>query len=252
MSSNEPSTELATGALADSEPSPAKSRPQLRLHHFFALTAVAAVLLALNGPQQDHWTGSQFEPPRLIQTLFVALGVLYVLLLAVAITALAYGIVWQRMGMESFNQPGHWLVVAIAVTGLFATVPTIIFRSLYSSVNFEVEFPMLAMVLMGIYSLIAVVALPLGLNIYIGLKKCREKRWSLIFYMKAVDYLLFGLGSIVIIALLIIAVRRDRREQIPRDLSHWCGVSLQLAHSGLTCLSVIVSVANMYYMFNQM
>jgi hypothetical protein len=241
-------------APAEAETSPTAVRPQLRLHHFFALTAVAAVLLAINGPQQDYWSNSEFAPPKLLLTLFTAAGVMYMLLLSVAVTAVAYGIVWQRQGLVFFDQPGHWLLVEIGVVGLLGLVPSVVFRLLFSSpINFSgTDFPMSAMIAMSLYSLVMLFAVPLALNIYIGVKKCRETRWSLVFYIKAAGKLLIGLGSIVEIIMLLMAANRDRREQVPRDAGHWCGVWLQLACSGLQVGIAVFSVFNMYYMMSRM
>jgi hypothetical protein len=172
------------------------------------------------------------------------------------VTAVAYGIVWQRSGLVFFDQPGHWLLVEIAIVGLFSLVPSIIYRWLFSPTNWNPsspdDFAMVLMMLIGIYSLITVVALPLGLNIYLGIRKCRETRWSLVFYIKAVANILFGLGAIPIFVLLLLAIRGDRRAGIVRDASHWCGVWLQLAYSGLTFASMIVTAVNMYYVMSRM
>jgi hypothetical protein len=227
----------------------------LRLHHLFALTAVAAVLLAINGPQQNYWGQGDFQPPRLILALFTLWGVLYVLMLSVAVTAVAYGIAWQRRGLVFFDQPGHWLLVEIAVVGLFSLVPGIIFRWLFSTTSGdfqEGDFAMVSMMFVGLYSLVTIVAIPLALNIYIGVKKCDQTRWSVVFYLKAVSNILFGLGAIVVFIALLFALRGDRRAAIVRDPTHWCGVWLQLAYSGLTFASTLASVLNMYYMMSRM
>ncbi len=228
-------------------------RPQLRLHHFFALTAVAAALLALNGPQQDDWGGGVFEPSRLIKTIMSTCGILYVILAAVAITAVAYGIAWQRSGIDFFNQPGHWLLVEIAVMTLFGMLPMIAFRGFYANrTPGDIEFSMLTMMFMSVSFLVVLIAIPFVLNIYIGRKKCTDKRWTRVFYAKAIAKVLFGIGELLIAAAVLVAVRRDRRERSFRDASHWCGVWLQFSLSGLGCLTLIFTVANMYQAFAQM
>jgi hypothetical protein len=95
-------------------------------------------------------------------------------------------------------------------------------------------------------------AVPLALNIYIGLKKCREARWSWVFYIKAMGKLLVGLGSLVEIVVLLIAANRGRRERVPRDAGHWCGVWVQLVYSGLHVGIAVFSVFNMHYMMSRM
>jgi hypothetical protein len=241
---NEPTTDQSAEAL----------RPQLRLHHLFALTAVAAVLLALHGQQPDYWSGTDFETPRLIMTMMTAWIVFYVLLVAVAVTALAYGIVWQRMGLVFFNEPGHWLLTEIAVTGLFGMVPTIAYRWISTSLNnWDMDgFSMGVMIAAWIYSLVFVLAVPIGLNIYFGVKKCRETRWSLVFYLKAASKVLMGFGDLFVLPLVLNAAWRDRRGQFSRDSGHWCGVGLQCALSVLQIMGMIVSMTNMYLMFSRM
>jgi hypothetical protein len=229
-------------------------RAQVRLHHLFTLTAVAAVLLALNGPQQDYWAGTEFEPPRLMVTMMTAWSVLYVLLVAVALTVVAYGIAWQRMGLTFFNHPGHWLLVEIAIAGLFGMVPTIVYRCVAASIeNLDMDwFAMAVMILSGVYSLVFLLALPMGLNIYFGLKKCHETRWSLVFYLKAASKLLMGFGELLVLPFVLHAAWRDRREQTPRDSAHRCGAWLQIALSSLFIVVSIFSAVNMYMMFSRM
>jgi hypothetical protein len=245
--------ETAPAELPESESH--SVRPQLRLHHFFALTAVAAVLLALHGQQPDFWSNSEFAPPRVILTLMTGATVIYVLIVAVAVTAVAYGIYWQRTGQAFFDQPGHWLLVEIAVVGLFGMVPTIFTRWIFneaSSGNFDDDFPMAAMIAFGLYSLVFMFAVPCVLNIYFGLKKCRETRWSLVFYLKAASKLLFGFGELFVLALIGNAVWRDRREHIARDSSHYCGVLVQCALSFVLVALLIISMVNMGIMFSNL
>jgi hypothetical protein len=231
------------------------ARPQLRLHHLFALTAVAAVLLALHGQQPDYWSNSEFAPPRVILSLMTGATVIYVLIVSVAVTAVAYGIYWQRTGQAFFDQPGHWLLVEIAVVGLFGMVPTIFTRWIFNEVNFgkfDDDFPMVAMMFFGLYSLVFVFVVPLILNIYFGWKRCREWHWTWVFYGKAAAKVMFGIGDLVVLALLGNAVRRDRRDRIPRDSSHWCGVIVQCAVSLLQISLAIISMVNMGIMFSKL
>jgi hypothetical protein len=228
-------------------------RPQLRLHHFFALTAVAAVLLAINGPQQNYWPGTGMEPPRLFIALMTAWSVLNVMLVSMAITTIAYGIMWQRRGLLFFDQPGHWLLVEIGIVGLFGLIPAIAYRWMFSDFDFQTgEFPGMAFWVVWIYSMFVMFVVPLALNIYIGVKQCRETRWSLVFFFKAVANILCGFGTIVVFVLLLFAIRGDRREGIRRDPAHWCGVWVQLAHSVLAMLVALISIGNMFYMMSRM
>jgi hypothetical protein len=143
--------DIALTPEAETLPTTARP-PQLRLHHLFALTAVVAVLLAINGPQQDYWSNSEIAPPKLLLTLYTAWGVMYMLLLSVAVTAVVYGIAWQRQGLVFFDQPGHWLLVEIGVVGLLGLVPSVVFRLLFSSSidPSDPAFPISAMFAIGI------------------------------------------------------------------------------------------------------
>jgi hypothetical protein len=226
------------------------TRPQLRLHHIFALTAVAAVLLAIQGQLPDYWANTGFEPPRWVITSMMAWLVINALIVAVAVTAVAYGIAWQRMGLTFFDQPGHWLLVEIAATGLFGMVPAIAYRWVFTSFqggNFDESSMWIMWVLTG-YSMIFIMFVPLALNIYFGLRKCHDTRWSLVFYFKAAARVLMGIGDLLVLPFTVNAAWRDRREQIPRDGGHWCGVFVQCALSGLTIAGTLLSFANMYFM----
>jgi hypothetical protein len=250
MAADEPT--VVSSLVDDDVTSPIVLRPQLRLHHFFALTAVAAALLAINGPQSNYWGDANIKPPQLILALFTAYGISYVLLISVAVTSVAYGIAWQRQGLVFFDQPGHWLLVEIGITGLLSLVPTIVYRWMFSSVNSsDLDFPMTSAILVGVYSLVMLFLLPLALNIYIGIKKCRERRWKVVFFIKSVANLLFGIGTIAIPVSVLIAARIDRRERVPRDVGHWCGVWLQLAYSVLQIAVAVVSILNAWYMFSR-
>jgi hypothetical protein len=230
-----------------------ESRPRWRLHHFFALTAVAAILLAIHGPQPDYWAGTDVKPPKLMLMLMTAWTVVYVLLISVAVTAVAYGVIWHRKGLLFFDQPGHWLLVEIGIIGLFGLVPAVVYRWLIADMDItNDDFAMAAMLFTGFYSLFVAIIIPIALNIYIGLKKCREARWSVVFYIKAPANLLFGLGSVAVIIALLIVANRDRRENVRRDSSHWCGVWLQLAYSSASFLIAIMTIVNMMYMMSRM
>jgi hypothetical protein len=247
------SNDETTTAQAPVEDSRDAIRPQLRLHHFFVLTAVAAALLALHGQQPDYWTGTNIQPPRVLIVMMMVWTVIYVLIISVAVTALAYGIIWRRMGLKFFDEPGHWLLAEIAVTGLFGMVPTIVFRWIFTSMQGgnSGDFSMVAMTIIGLYSLLFLFALPVILNIYFGLKMCRERRWSWVFYIKAAAKILLGFGDIVVLPFAMNAAWRDRRERFPRDAGHWCGVAVQCALSSFTIVAMFFSIMNWYLMFSQ-
>jgi hypothetical protein len=216
------------------------TKPQLRLHHFFVLTAVAAALLAVHGQQPNYWQNNAFQPPRWMLTLSMAWLVISDLLIAVAVTAVGYGIAWRRRGLVFFDQPGHWLLVEIAVTGLLSIVPAIVFRWFFTpdqAGNFD-DTTMAVMWLIWGYTMIFIVLIPMGLNIYFGLRKCHELRWSLVFYFKAAARFVFsmGIGDLLVLPFTLHCARRDRREQVARD-------------GGLTICGFLLTLVSMYFMF---
>jgi hypothetical protein len=233
----------------------ASPRPQLRLHHFFVLTAVAAALLAVNGPQTDWWEANPgFRPPRFIVQLMMAWAVFQMLLVAVAVTAVGYGIAWRRMGLTFFDEPGHWLLVEIAVAGVLGLGPSLAMRWYVGTSqveNFQNPDQNMWAYLYFIwgYTALFMVLLPTALNIYLGLRKCRELRWSLLFYFKAAARSSMGFGDLLVLPYTLYAAWQDRREGIPRDGGHWCGVFVQCALSAVTIGGFIVTFLNMYYVF---
>jgi hypothetical protein len=229
------------------------NRPKLRLHHFFALTAVAAVLLAVHGQQPNYWENNPFQPPQWIMTLSMAWLVISDLLVAVALTAVGYGIAWRRRGLLFFDQPGHWLLVEIAVAGLFSIVPAVVYRWFFTPeqmANFDNTSMMIMWLIWG-YTMIFMVLIPVGLNVYFGVRKCRELRWSLVFYFKAAARFVFsmGIGDLLVLPSTIYAAQRDRRERVARDGGHWCGVLVQCAMSGLAICGMLLTFLSMYFMF---
>ena len=205
--------------------------PQLRLHHLFALTAVMAVMLGISGPQYDF--GEQDSAvPDLLSLFLVAWGIVYSILTAIAITVVAYGIVWQRRGFRFFYQPGHWLLVEIAVAGVLGLLLDVIFRLLpYSATTNSIDPPGLAVFLIGTFSS---GLFRLAVNIYIGLTKCSERRWKWVFFLKAIAVILQVVGDFFVLVMLSRASLVDRQSRVHRDLLHRCGVIIQIALSLLT------------------
>jgi hypothetical protein len=237
--------------VAPAEPNFFDDRPQrLRLHHLFVLTAVMAVLLAIQGPQRDYFTGN-YQPPPALRMLWLVVGIAHTILSAAALTVLGYGIVGHRRGLRFFDQPGHWLVVEISLTALFGIVPGIGYRLLLGNFGSPKQPTMgdhqmqILMILMG-YSVLVLVLGRIALNIYLGKSKCNERRWKSVFYAKALATILFGLGDLIVGLLTINALRADRRQQVIRDAGHWCGVAIQIALISLTLVSVASMIFNMF------
>jgi hypothetical protein len=221
---------------------------RLRLHHLFVLTAVMAVLLAINGPHRDY-ANANYEPPPGLRMLWLVVGIAHTILSAAALTALGYGIAWYRRGLRFFDQPGHWLLAEISLTALFGIVPSIGYR-LVGRIDGPKPLTMgdsqmeIFIILMG-YSVLVLVLGRIALNIYLGKTKCNERHWKSVFYAKALASVLFGLGDLIIVVVTIYALRADSRHQVTRDAGHWCGVAIQLALSSLTLLNVASVVFNM-------
>jgi hypothetical protein len=220
---------------------------RLRLHHLFVLTAVMAVLLAINGPHRSYETAN-YQPTPLLRMSQLIVGIAHTILSATALTALGYGIVWYRRGLPFFNQPGHWLLVEISITTLIGIVPSVAYRLMATGDSKRMIFGdarmVMSFILIG-YMLLFLVFGRMAIDIYFGRKKCSERWWKLVFYAKAVSTMLFGLGNLIVMLFVIHALRVDRQERVPRSASHRSGVALQLALSGLTLLSTAMAVYTM-------
>jgi hypothetical protein len=248
-------------ALAD--PSPAQSRPRLRLHHLLALTAVMALMLAISGPRDV----SSLEIPRILDVAFVAWGVVYTILASVAITIVLYGIAWRRQGILFFNEPGHWLLVAIAASQLVILIAMLVAQILALFLAYDV-LPMLPAMLFWLLHSVPL----LVLNLYIGRKKCSENHWSRVFYSKAAAAMVPAIGDLLVLLFLDRAIRAEKprrtslqrwnkrrgrvspivadyRPRRSRDAAHWCGVVVQFALAGLQLVMFATLFIWMYFAF---
>jgi hypothetical protein len=222
---------------------PAKeNRVQLRLHHLFVLTAVMALLLAIQGPQRNFADSEIAAAPlHVAPAAWGMWGLAYQVLAAAAITALGYGIDAYRRGRSFFNEPGHWILVEVVVTTLLAIPNTLLFRSLdFPGVRMG-SWSMTFMVFVGLYSMLSLILGRMVLNIFLA-RKCSERRWKRVFYAKAFAAVFWVYAELFVVAFALITARWDRREQVHRDDNHWCGVVVQLALSALTIVSVVVLV----------
>lgn len=225
-----------------------KPRIQLRLHHFFALTAAMAVLLTARGPQQF---GESPQMPPVAVTIQAAFSVLYQIPAAIAIAALGYGIAAYRRGELFFNQPGHWLLVEISLMSLLWLPMAILFRFLpihYSNTP-PGDSAFVWMFVFGGYSLLVFFLGRILINVYLGRRKCSQSRWKRVFYLKAASTVLPFIGEVLVLGFLIIAMRTDRQERLLRNASHRCGVYVQLAQSLLTVAGGTVGMVGMVMFF---
>lgn len=225
-----------------------RPRIQLRLHHFFALTAVMAVLLTIAKPQTD-FNNPGMQMPESIQTVQAAFYTLYQIPAAVALTALGYGIAAYRRGELFFNQPGDWLLVEVSVETLLGLPVAIMFRWMQFNTTTGPGGPAFAwMIFFGIYSLLVLFLGRILLNIYLS-RKCHQSRWKRVFYGKAASTVLSFLGEILVIVFLIMAMRADRDDRLLRSASHRCGVYVQLAQSILMLVGAAIGIIGMVVFF---
>jgi hypothetical protein len=230
------SDELTAGGSTKSYKS--HNNSQLRLHHLFALTAVMAILLAIQGPQRSP-TESQSARQNVPVAIWLVWGIVYQVFEAAAITVLAYGIADYRRGLPFFHQPGHWILVEVSVAVLLGIPVSLIFRSVDIT---QMRIGTWNMVLMLLFSLYSLLSLGLGrliINMYFA-RKCLEQRWKRVFYGKAFAALFFGFADFLVVATTLAAARTDRCPHSQRDQSHWWGVVVQLALSSLTIVNVAI------------
>jgi len=234
-----------------------------------------AVLLGINGPQRE-FAGGKYQAPAYLVVFWRSLGVAYTLLSAVALTALGYGFAAYRRrkrfmarpgnsaeiislgrgrmsGLPGtfFDQPGHWLLVEISVTALLTVFPSIVGRS-FRDKNIEItasDYAAALAIFLTAYSIFVWFLGRIIFNIYLGISKPRERRWKMVFFSKALSMLLFGAGGLLVLIATISAVAKDRREQVPRDAGHQCGVWIQLALSGLALISGVSMIYNFAQIF---
>ena len=250
------SEEFTAGPSTNDFPSQ-DNRLRLRLHHLFALTAVMAVMLAIGGPRDVRGV----ETPRLLQTFSITVGIVFTILTSVAITIVAYGIAWRRNGLTFFHQPGHWLLVMIAIERLVQVGPLLIghaIASLLGSADDQLEIPFLLIVWFTVWP-VPGVALAI-MNIYIGRKMCPEEHWRRVFYSMAAAAIVPGLGDLLVLWFLEKAVVAEKPRRRParmfqqprgyvepvivehwqnrsRDSADWCGVILQFS---LTTMNILI------------
>jgi hypothetical protein len=193
--------------------------PPLRLYHFFALTAVAALLLTQMRPA--FATSSPMESR--LPYVFGILGALYSLCVSFAITATAFGLVWRWQGLSYPFHPGHWLLLAVAASYVIMTIVGLLLESFTA----------------GLYWLLG--GIGALLDIYIGIKQCRERRWSWVFYLKGFAATVPILGDMMLLVIISRAGLTDRNHRIARDWLHRAGVLIQILGS-LLIVGIFVSM----------
>jgi len=198
-----------------------------------------AVMMGISRPNYQI-ANEAIEISQPFQTTLLAHGIVYSILASVAITVTAYGIAWRPMGLIYFNQPGHWLMVEIAVATVLGLIVQLAYQMSGGMPSTgPVEMSWIVSVALTLASL-GLVVFRVAFNIYIGAKKCAERRWSWVFYLKAFASIIQVLGDLVFLVMLSRASLIDRRQRLQRGGLHRCGVIIQIALSLLTLTFVVL------------
>ncbi|MGE3240585.1 MAG: hypothetical protein AB7G28_02055 [Pirellulales bacterium] len=239
--------------LADETPvdGPHSKPEQLRfrLWHLFLLMAVMAIVLTITAPNQFPRPGLSDDSP--LHLVFSGLVVFGSILTAAALTAAGLGLYGRRHGQRFLDQPGHWLVLEMAIAAAGATVIQLAFRLLVGSADVGTftspspksstqTSPAFALLIgFGLLSLLCLIAIII-LNVLFG-RKQSERRWRWIFYLKALSPFLWIPGMAILLICLVRAVRVDRRENVTRDAAHYCGIILLFLSTLLLLASTVLS-----------
>ena len=164
-------------------------------------------------------------------------GVVYQVLAAAAITVLVYGIAGYRSGRTFFSQPGHWILVEIAVSTALVFPVHLLSRSVDFSQT-SLKWPVMIVVLVAILSTLSLVLGRVVLNTFLAQKSASGVGNA--YLRKGLCGCVFHLGGFF--CDLVRGKRGTHRssEDVIRDASHWCGIAIQLAISSLAILSALV------------
>jgi hypothetical protein len=209
---------------------------------------VAGVLMTIDGRQINQLSTL---PQAATRALIVTETVIHVLLKAAVLTAAGYCLVWRRRGTLALSQPGHWLVLVMAVVIAVSYGNQLTELAKNETASLDQLRREVAQVLLFMAHLLFQLS-PWIFCVYIGLKKCTERRWRWFFFTYATAGLLqlliplvtsWLVGGISIssarfyyygaiglwiteLALLTYAFAVDRQQRMPRDALHWSGVGL--------------------------
>jgi len=186
---------------------------------------------------------SEGDFPRWLSLVLIGWSLFYVLLQAIAVTFVSFAVFWHRTGVWTFTQPGHWLLVSIAVTtaaGVLFALGRISIQWLFGaeSATDGASTSVFLWTLTAPENLAAV-----AINIYIGRKQLPDRQWPRIFYWKSVASILPILGDLGVLHLMQLVARSERRANVQRDIAHRCGFWMQYAISGFAVLLVFIFFA---------
>jgi len=236
---------ISSTALASSEP---PEQPHFRLQHMFVLTAVMAVMLALQSPQTEF--PEQFQISPLYRHFLMAWGIVVAILNALAITVAGYGLYWRKRGGRFLEEPGHWLLLSMAIAALVSVVQVAGLRllAMFTDVDLQTTqagamtpedwVAIIATMLLSFAS----IGVHIGVNVYFG-RKQSAWRWRWMFYLKAFALFLWVIGMLAIVVCLVRTILLDRRDGIHRDATHKCGAALELAIDSFMAVVFVVMFA---------
>jgi hypothetical protein len=259
------SATMSIGSIRTPQDEIKPARPRFGLQQVFVFIAVMAVILGTSqyGPLRG------IEIPRFAQFAFIGSQITHAIVASLAITIVAYGIVWRHRGIAFFNEPGHWLLVCITASQMIHLGTTLAFRAiaLYQGVPHLEMMKRMPTTLILLPSTLALVAL----NIYIARTKCQDSLWRRVFYAKAAAEVLSVFGELLVLLFLERAVRAEnpkrskwrqkaqRVQSVPpiqtdirsarqRDAEHWCGVVSQFVISGSMAVLFLAFIAYFVYL----
>lgn len=224
--------------------------PRFRLSQLLVLFTLIAVFLAISGrpvkfPNQTPWLWE-----------YVQIGWIFVssVLNSFAITIAGYCFYDRSQDAKFLRQPGHWLLVSIAILAVLSAIQTVGYRVFWTNGGFEIYSSTPApapttspsptpMILFGAMS-VAFLGFQIAPNIFFG-RKQTERRWKWLFYFKALSPFLWVLGQFLCLVWLIRTIVRDRRDGVARDSIHRMGVALELAYHVVTIALTLSTVALM-------
>jgi hypothetical protein len=224
----------------------------VRLQHVFAFTTVAAILIAISGKQLANLPLPDSSPAH--RALVIGYELFRILISAAAMTVVGFCILGRMHGTFVFNHPGHWLLVSMTAEFVAALGNGLVARSWFELRLVDAPWRDVTRIMMVVPYLFFLLG-PCVLSLYVGWRKCRERRWAWVFTAIAVGPILqisiprvatywLQTGSSALTSLhyglflgisfgqlfvLVYAAAIDRQQRVSRDAIHWSGVGLLTA-----------------------
>jgi len=208
--------------------------PPLRIHHILVATAVTAVLLSASGALR------QYDEFGVGQYLTTGPGIFTTISTGLAATLVGYGFAWRSSGRRFFHQPGHWLLLELAMmVGMFVLAALDAVVRMAGGGNASVWLPATLFFLLLQLMFVAICLLA-------AWKAADTFAWRLLFLFEAafilftvlwpvligINYYFSGyyIVSVAIFFVMIWAALSDWRSRRQRDWPPWVGVVLRLGN----------------------